>query len=136
LIAAALLLLAQTAAPAEPQRWSILRDEAGTCQPSKTTNDDVVVCAGRDADRLPLRDEPRVADRSRGPIQDARAGLERMGTPCAVRQEGCQVGFGPSLPQIVGAVKAIGRAIAGSGVARDTAGERVPIPLDAPPQQR
>ncbi|MDH7974668.1 hypothetical protein QH494_20955 [Sphingomonas sp. AR_OL41] len=139
-----LLLLAQVATPPTaapdpgrgnpPPKLSILVDPSPACTPAPEGSKDVVVCAPTNQQqRLPLRDDRGPAE---GPVPvnpelNGRGALNAEGTPCAARQGGCQVGFGPPivpiLAALVGAVK--------SGLAKHPdKSNRVAIPLDdAPP---
>lgn len=141
-----LTILALQAAPAtkaEPERWSILVPVPGEpCRPSRASdggndsartepNGDVVVCGDAlPSQRLPLPGEA-VSD---GPVPvnrelTGRGALAAAGTPCAVRQGGCQTGFGPPIvPMIVGAVGLVKDAFR----KHPDKSKRIPIPLDDP----
>lgn len=133
----ALLALALVQVAAEPpQRWSVLTGDDGICRPSTTDENEVVVCAARNGDRIPLPDERVPIQRQRAAVGDSRAGLDALGTPCAATQWGCQVGFGPSLPQIIGGAKAVGRVVGSLFKGKPDRSERVPILLDDPVMRR
>ena len=106
---AALLLLQTAATAAPPPSFSILYDP---CKP--TGGRDVVVCGkdGTTSDRLPLPDDaPPTPNYVKPDSGDYRDNAMNLATPCAARQAGCQVGFGPPiLPAIVAGVKALGNA--------------------------
>ena len=143
---AILTVLALQAAPAtaqapEPERWSILvpvPDEP--CRPARKEKEgedkdagskDIVVCGEPlPSQRLPLPGEA-VSD---GPVPvnrelTGRGALAAAGTPCAVRQGGCQTSFGPPIvPMIVGAVGLVKDAFK----KHPDKSNRVPIPLDDP----
>lgn len=136
----ALALQAATAAgAAPPEKFSILYD------PCKTpASKDVVVCGrnGTTSDRLPLPDDaPPTPGYVKPDSRDYRDNQMNQGTPCAARQEGCQVGFGPPIvPMIAAAVKAVGNARKDQRWARARARDgdrRQPIDLsDAKPVGR
>jgi hypothetical protein len=142
-----LALQAAPAAKAEPERWSILvpvpeepcrpspkgdRSAAnGAAQNDAAANGDVVVCGDAlPSQRLPLPDEAV----STGPVPvnrelTGRGALAAAGTPCAVRQGGCQTSFGPPIvPMIVGAVGLVKDALR----KHPDKSNRIPIPLDDP----
>lgn len=109
LILALAFQTATSASAAPPPKFSILYNP---CAPS--TSKDVVVC-GRDgtaSDRLPLPDDaPPTPNYVKPDSRDYRDNNLNLDTPCAARQGGCQVGFGPPImPMIAAAVKAIGNA--------------------------
>ena len=117
MIVIALLLQAQPAPPAEPdarslKRFSILAER---CAPLLRDGREVVVC-GDDASisqRLPLPAEA-VSENGKpsNPLVNGVGALAVEPTPCAARQAGCQVGFGPPVGLIAGAaIKGIGDAI-------------------------
>lgn len=137
----ALVLLAQAAAaevpaaaPAAPapQRWSILVPvPAERCKP-RAPEADVVVCAGAlPSQRLPYPDDvPSDRPRPSNPNLTGLGALAALPTPCAVRTEGCQVGFGPPiLPIAKWLIDRVGEAVK----AKPGKGQRVPILLDDPP---
>jgi hypothetical protein len=114
MFAAILSVLMQVATPspsAAPERFSILVDP---CAATSKDGNEIVVCGGPEANspRLPLPDE-------RGPPD----------TPCAARQGGCQVGFGPPIAPIAKA--AVGLIKSALAKKPDKRG-RVPIDLDGP----
>lgn len=147
-----LALQAAPAAKAEPERWSILEpvpDEPcrpppkiassagdgaaqnGAAQNGAAANGDVVVCGDAlPSQRLPLPGEAV----SEGPVPvnrelTGRGALAAAGTPCAVRQGGCQTSFGPPIiPMIVGAAGLIKDAFR----KHPDKSNRIPIPLDDP----
>lgn len=99
------LLLAQ-AAPATPERFSILVPVAPQRCPPRETEDeqgDVVVCADDLPDQAVPYPDDYVGDRPRpsNPHLTGAAALAASGTPCATVQGGCQVGFGPPLMPII-----------------------------------
>jgi hypothetical protein len=137
------LLLAQVATPpsgvsapgqgAPPPQISILVDPSPACTPPPEGSKDVVVCAPTNQQqRLPLRDD---RGPSEGPVPvnpelNGRGALAAEGTPCAARQGGCQVGFGPPIVPIVAAL--VGAVKSGLAKHPDKTG-RVAIPLDDVP---
>lgn len=122
------LLLALQAAPAVPQRFSILADD---CAAPRSADDQIVVCGrnGPPAPRLPLPDERPPPDIPRQPTGDPRAGLENANNgACAFR--GCQVGVMlPIIPVAKAGVDAIRRALA----PKVDKSKRVAIDLDSAP---
>jgi hypothetical protein len=118
--------------------FSILADP---CARSGTTpvGNDVVVCGkGADTRRLPLPDEREpTGPTASNPNKTGIGALNASSTPCAASIGGCQVGFGQ--PLVAAAVKGLFTAVS-DGIAdrkvrrarRDTAGQRVAIPLDDP----
>jgi hypothetical protein len=138
-----LFILAQMATPptaasdpghgTPPPQISILVDPSPACTPPPEGSKDVVVCApSNQQQRLPLRDDrgPPEGPVPVNPGLNGRGALAAEGTPCAARQGGCQVGFGPPivpiLAALVGAVK--------SGLAKHPdKSKRVAIPLDDTP---
>ena len=122
------LLIALQAAPAVPQRFSILAED---CAPSRSTDDQIVVCGRNDAapPRLPLPDERPPPDIPRQPTGDPRAGLENAGNgACAI--QGCQVGVMlPIIPIAKAGVDAIRRVLA----PKVDKSKRVAIDLDGAP---
>ena len=141
---AVLTVLALQAAPAtapEPERWSILVPVPNEpCRPARKQgedegedagNKDIVVCGEPlPSQRLPLPGEA-VSD---GPVPvnrelTGRGALAAAGTPCAVRQGGCQTSFGPPIvPMIAGAVGLVKDALK----KHPDKSKRIPIPLDDP----
>lgn len=140
-----LVIAMQAAVPAAgpgsaaiPERFSILTPQPCAPQddkaPGGTTRGeraDIVVCAdGKSSQSLPLPDEagPPVGRGSNRELSAAKV-LALEGTPCAARQGGCTVGFGPPIMPVVGALaKAAKSAFARKPDKRG----RVPIDLDAP----
>jgi hypothetical protein len=118
--------------------FSILADP---CARSGTTpvGNDVVVCGkGADTRRLPLPDEREpTGPTASNPNRTGTGALIASSTPCAASIGGCQVGFGQ--PLVAAAVKGLVTAVS-DGIAdrkvrrarRETAGQRVAIPLDDP----
>lgn len=126
------MLLQAGAAP--PPRFSILYDPCRTPAAGK----DVVVCGknGAGSDRLPLpEDAPPSPNYVKPDSRDYRDNAMKLDTPCAARQGGCQVGFGPPIvPLIAAGVKAIGDARKDQRWAKAKARDgdrRQPIDLDA-----
>ena len=80
---------------ATPQRFSILAKQCGQPDDKGT----IVVCGNGDTgNRLPLPDErDPVPGRGANPELSSVRALELQGTPCAARQGGCTVGFGPPI---------------------------------------
>lgn len=121
------LLLALQAAPAVPQRFSILAED---CAASRTADDQIVVCGRNDAPspRLPLPAERPPPDIPRQPTGDPRAGLENAGNGACAFQ-GCQVGVMlPIIPIAKAGVDAIRRAL----TPKVDKTKRVPIDLSRP----
>jgi len=118
------------AAPPVPERFSILVDPCAT----QTRNGNEVVVCGKSATttpRLPMRDDHGPSDHAvaSNPNLSAVRALELSDTPCAARQGGCQVGFGPPIAPIAkAAVGLIKSALAKKPDKRD----RMPIDLDGP----
>nr|WP_183986625.1 hypothetical protein [Sphingomonas jinjuensis] len=109
-----------------PERFSILLQD---CPRETNAKGDVVVCADSpNAQRIPLPDE-RVPS---GPVPSnpnltGIGALGADGTPCAARQGGCLVGFGPPIvPMVKGLVNAAKSAFA----RKPDKSNRIPIPLD------
>lgn len=119
---------AAPAVAATSQRFSILAKQCG----QRDDHGDIVVCANdRGGNRLPLPDE-RDPDPGRGanPELSTTRALALQDTPCAARQGGCTVGFGPPIvPMAIAAVKALKTAFAKKPDKRG----RIAIPLDDPP---
>lgn len=132
IVLALLLQAAATAAP--PEKFSILYNPCAPSAPGR----DVVVC-GRDgtaSDRLPLpADAPPTPNYVKPDSRDYRDNAMNLDAPCAARQGGCQVGFGPPIvPLIAAGVKAIGNARKDQRWAKAKARDgdrRQPIDLDA-----
>ncbi|MEG3163272.1 hypothetical protein U1701_01560 [Sphingomonas sp. PB2P19] len=132
-IAIALLLLAQ-AAPAAPERFSILVDPCASASDDKGT--DIIVCGRPEkiTPRLPLRDFRGVPDRPVPSNPDMLASValdgKAAGNECGAYGEDCPVGLGGyALPVIVnGAVGLVKSALAKKPDKRG----RVPILLDDP----
>ena len=110
LLALALQAATTSASAAPPEKFSILYSPCTAAAGSK----DVVVCGkdGTTADRLPLPDDaPPTPNYVKPDSRDYRDNAMNQGTPCAARQGGCQVGFGPPIvPLIAAAANAIGNA--------------------------
>jgi hypothetical protein len=132
-ITAALLLLAQ-AAPATPERFSILVDPCASASDDKGT--DIIVCGRPEkiSPRLPLRDFRGVPDRPMPSNPDMLASVALNGKPvgneCGAYGEDCPIGLGGYLlPKVVdGAVGLVKSALAKKPDKRG----RVPILLDDP----
>ena len=110
------------------QRFSILAKQCGQPDDKGT----IVVCGNGDTgNRLPLPDERDPAPgRGANPELSSVRALELQGTPCAARQGGCTVGFGPPIvPMAIAAAKALKSAFARKPDKRG----RIAIPLDDPP---
>ena len=133
ILSALLQASATTAAPAAPpvpERFSILVDP---CATQTQDGNEVVVC-GKSATttpRLPMRDDRGPSDHAvaSNPNLTAVRALELSDTPCAARQGGCQVGFGPPIAPIAKA--AVGLIKSALAKKPDKRG-RVPINLDGP----
>ena len=133
ILSALLQASATTAAPAAPpvpERFSILVDP---CATQTKDGNEVVVC-GKSATttpRLPMRDDRGPSDHAvaSNPNLSAVRALELSDTPCAARQGGCQVGFGPPIAPIAKA--AVGLIKSALAKKPDKRG-RVPIVLDDP----
>ncbi len=123
---------AAQAAPAAPERFSILVDP---CATQTRDGNEIVVCGGPTAPspRLPLPDERGPPDHAvaSNPELSAVRALQLEGTPCAATQRGCQVGFGPPIMPIAKA--AVGMIKSALAKKPDKRG-RVPIDLGEPPQ--
>jgi hypothetical protein len=127
-----LLLQAAPATEAPPQRFSILLP----CPPGERgartdERGEVVVCGdgGTEAEqKVPVPETYNYkTPRPSNPALTGVGALNAEGTPCAASQWGCQVGFGPPIAPIIGAVaNAIGDAFRRKP---DRTG-RVAIPLD------
>lgn len=131
------LLAAQAAAVAPPpERFSILVPVAPQPCPPRSVKDeerggDVVVCATDLPDQaVPLPNE-YVYDgpRPSNPGVTGAGALAAGGTPCAASQGGCQVGFGPPIAPIVGAL--VGLIKDATARKPDKRG-RVPIDISEP----
>ena len=119
------------AAPSgDPQRFSILVDP---CAAASKDGNEIIVCGGPAANspRLPLPDERGPPDHAvaSNPNLSAVRALDLSETPCAARQGGCQVGFGPPIAPIAKA--AVGLIKSALAKKPDKRG-RVPIDLDGP----
>ncbi|WP_375397975.1 hypothetical protein [uncultured Sphingomonas sp.] len=133
-----LIMIALQAAPvtapasSDAQRWSILVPVADApCRQRAENGTDIVVCAkSLPSQRLPYPDEvPAKGPVASNPFRTGTNALAVESTPCAVRSEGCIVGFGPPIiPMIKGAVDLAKRAFARKP---DKTG-RVPIDIDTP----
>lgn len=111
-----------------PQRFSILAKQCGQPDDKGT----IVVCGNGDTgNRLPLPDERDPAPgRGANPELSSVRALELQGTPCAARQGGCTVGFGPPIvPMAIAAAKALKSAFTKKPDKRG----RIAIQLDDPP---
>ena len=121
---------AAPAAPPLPEHFSILVDP---CATQTQDGNEIIVC-GKSATttpRLPMRDDRGPPDHAvaSNPNLTAVRALELSDTPCAVRQGGCQVGFGPPIAPIAKA--AVGLIKSALAKKPDKRG-RVPIDLDGP----
>lgn len=117
---------ATSASAAPPERFSILTPQCT----QRNDKGDIVVCAGAPGnDRLPLPDDRGPPDHAvpSNPNMTGIGALAATGTPCAARQGGCQVGFGPPLGPIV---KAAAGAIKSAFAKKPDKTGRVAIPLD------
>ena len=128
-----LSVLMQVATPspnAAPERFSILVDP---CAATSKDGNEIVVSGGPAANtpRLPLPDERGPPDHAvaSNPNLSAVRALDLSDTPCAARQGGCQVGFGPPIAPIAKA--AVGLIKSALAKKPDKRG-RVPIDLDGP----
>lgn len=133
----ALLLLLQsaapTAAPPQPERWSILAPAPGqSCVRERQPGDkdDIVVCGTPDPQaslRLPDPDSvPSDGPVKSNPYLTGAGALRNMDTPCPISRS-CVVGFGPPIiPMVKGAVDVAKRAFR----KRPDKTGRVAIPLD------
>ena len=137
MILLALMLQSSSAVPAPQkqanggQSWSILDPPCGV----RDDHGDIVVCAdGRNGQSLPLPQEKAPPPgRGANPDLSAKRALELQGTPCAATQGGCQVGFGPPIGLIAGALaKGVRAALAKKPDPGDKS-KRVAIPLDDAP---
>jgi hypothetical protein len=133
MFAAILSVLMQVATPspsAAPERFSILVDP---CAATSKDGNEIVVCGGPEANspRLPLPDERGPPDHAvaSNPNLSAVRALDLSDTPCAARQGGCQVGFGPPIAPIAKA--AVGLIKSALAKKPDKRG-RVPIDLNGP----
>ena len=116
--------------PPMPERFSVLVDP---CATQTLDGNEIVVC-GKSATttpRLPMRDDRGPPDHAvaSNPNLTAVRALELSDTPCAARQGGCQVGFGPPIAPIAKA--AVGLIKSALAKKPDKTG-RVPIDLDGP----
>jgi hypothetical protein len=127
----AVLLLAQAAPAAVPERFSILQPvgNAPCPGPEQRNGDDVVVCATDLPDQtVPLpQDYVYSTPRPSNPDMTGAGALAASATPCAAQQAGCQVGFGPPLMPIVAGL--VGLVRDATRKKPDRTG-RVDIPLD------
>ena len=133
LLSALLQVSANTTAPAappSPERFSILVDP---CSTQTQDGNDVVVCgqSATTTPRLPMRDDRGPPDHAvaSNPNLTAVRALDLSNTPCAARQGGCQVGFGPPIVPIAQA--AVGLVKSALAKKPDKTG-RVSIDLDGP----
>ena len=130
ILSALLQVAAAPVAPPAPERFSILVDP---CATQTRDGNEIVVCGGPAANspRLPLPDERGPPDHAvaSNPNLTAVRALELSDTPCAARQGGCQVGFGPPIAPIAKA--AVGLIKSALAKKPDKTG-RVPIDLDGP----
>lgn len=128
------LALLQAQPAAVPERFSIL---AQPCAPVTRDGKEVVVCGNDPAasQRLPLPQEA-VPDHPipSNPFITGGGALAAANKPCAVRLEGCQVGFGPPIGAMIGAAATgVGNALKDRREARARKRDgtrRVPIALD------
>lgn len=133
-----ILLAAQAAAPAAPERFSILVPVAPQpCPPrvEKRDGEDVVVCATDLPDQaVPFPDE-YVGDRPRpsNPGLTGAGALRAEGTPCAGSQWGCQVGFGPPLVPII---KGLAGLVKDATAKKPDKRGRIPIDISEPAEPR
>ena len=101
LLSALLQAASAPVAPPVPERFSILVDP---CATQTKDGNEIVVCGGPAANspRLPLPDERGPPDHAvaSNPNLSAVRALDLSDTPCAARQGGCQVGFGPPIAPI------------------------------------
>ena len=130
ILSALLQVAAAPVAPPAPERFSILVDP---CATQTRDGNEIVVCGGPAANspRLPLPDERGPPDHAvaSNPNLTAVRALELSDTPCAARQGGCQVGFGPPIAPIAKA--AVGLIKSALAKKPDKTG-RVPIDLGGP----
>ncbi|HEX8387880.1 MAG TPA: hypothetical protein VF636_02585 [Sphingomonas sp.] len=126
----ALLLVAQEP---QPERFSILLDQPcdADARAKAAARGEVLVCADGESERLPLPDE-RVPT---GPVASNPylRGTEAMAleaTPCAARQEGCQVGFGQ--PIVAAALKGLIDLAKDATAKKPDKRGRVPIDISEP----
>ena len=140
---AVLAMIALQAAPAaapEPLKWSILLPVPNEpCRPGRTANGegeadgskDIVVCGEPlPSQRMPLPEEA-IPDgpKPSNPFRSGSQALAIEDTPCAARQGGCIVGFGPPVvPLVMGAVDLAKDLVR----KRPDRSNRIPIPLDDP----
>lgn len=121
---------AATKPAAAPERFSILVDP---CAAAAKDGNEIIVCGAtaKDSPRLPMRDDRGPSDHpvASNPHLSAVRALDLSDAPCAVRQGGCQVGFGPPIAPIAKA--AVGLIKSALAKKPDKAG-RVPIDLDGP----
>ena len=116
-----------------PQRFSILTPQPCAPQEGKPQGDktDIVVCAdGTSSQSLPLPDEagPPAGRGSNRELSAAKV-LALEGTPCAARQGGCTVGFGPPIMPIIGA---LAKAAKSAFARKPDKSNRVAIDLSEP----
>ncbi|MES2420941.1 MAG: hypothetical protein V4595_06520 [Pseudomonadota bacterium] len=130
LLSALLQAASAPVAPPVPERFSILVDP---CATQTKDGNEIVVCGGPAANspRLPLPDERGPPDHAvaSNPNLSAVRALDLSDTPCAARQGGCQVGFGPPIAPIA---KAAVGLIKGALAKKPDKTGRVPIDLDGP----
>lgn len=127
------VLLQATATPVTspaPERFSILVDP---CATQTKDGSEIIVCgkSATSTPRLPMRDDRGPPDHpvASNPNLTGLRALELSTTPCAARQGGCQVGFGPPIAPIAKA--AVGLIKSALAKKPDKRG-RVPIVLDDP----
>ena len=102
-----------------PKRFSILmpqpcasRDDPPQDEKAQAESADIVVCAdGKSSQSLPLPEEAGPPP-GRGANRELSAAkvLALEGTPCAARQGGCTVGFGPPIMPVIGALAKAAKA--------------------------
>lgn len=107
------LMLAAQAAPAVPEKFSILTPTQDCQTQRNDAGEDVVVCAD-----IPLPAPIPYPDQAYGPrpsnpYKTGAGALEAEASPCATIQRGCQVGVGPPIVPIVkGIAGVVGRTFA------------------------
>ena len=140
-----LVIALQAAVPAAapdstavPTRFSILAPQPcapqdDTPQPEKAKDEsaDIVVCAdGKSPQSLPLPEEAGPpAGRGANRELSAAKVLALEGTPCAARQGGCTVGFGPPIMPMIGA---LAKAAKSAFAKKPDKSNRVAIDLSEP----